>query len=330
MISGCAMLWQMNMDVYFHVIKYSTIMGIMLITEEQVEIRKYWIEEIGRLSGDFGIDAERVERQLSREIQVSGIHSLLGHLRLCGAIPESYRHNSSEEKLYSKYTDVVIHEAFKAIGFTSLVLKERADAADVECVTDTYSFVADAKAFRLSRTAKNQKDFKVEAMNNWKHGKPYAIIVCPVYQLPSQTSQIYQQASSSSVFVATYTHLAVLARFAQESSEPRAVSLFLDLFKAVEALNPSKSAPSYWTAVNRTLLDFDDSISSIWREEKLASNEAIQISKEEALTFLATERSRIMRLSREEAIKEVLRGGKLDNKIQAIRSVAENRILSLE
>ena len=82
--------------------------------------------------------------------------------------------------------------------------------------------------------------------------------------------------------------------------------------------------------MNRTLLDFDDSISSIWREEKLASNEAIQISKEEALTFLATERTRVMRLSREEAIKEVLKGRKLDNKIKAIRSVAENRILSLE
>ena len=29
----------------------------------------------------------------------------------------------------------------------------------------TYSLVADAKAFRLSRTAKNQKDFKVQAMD---------------------------------------------------------------------------------------------------------------------------------------------------------------------
>ena len=302
----------------------------MLITEEQVENRKYWIEEISRLSGDFGVDAARVERKLSREIQVTGIHSLLGHLRLCGAIPESYGHDSSEEKLYYKYTDVVIHEAFKAIGFTSLVLKERADVADVECVTDTYSFVADAKAFRLSRTAKNQKDFKVEAMDNWKHGKPYAMIVCPVYQLPSRTSQIYQQASSRSVCIGTYTLLAVLARFAQESTKPRTVALVRDIFKAVEALNPSKNAFSYWMTVNRTLLDFDARISSVWREEKLASNEAMLISKAEALTFLAAERSRIMRLSRDEAIKEVLRWRKLDNKIQAVQSVAENRILNLE
>ena len=299
----------------------------MLITEEQVENRKCWIEAISRLSGDFGVDAERVERKLSREIQVGGLHPLLGHLRLCGAIPENYGHDSSEEKLYSKYTDVVIHEAFKAIGFTSLVLKERGDTADVECVTDEYSFVADAKAFRLSRTAKNQKDFKVQAMDDWKHGKPYAMIVCPVYQLPSRTSQIYQQASSRSVCIATYTLLAVLTRFVQETTKLRTIELVHEIFKTVEALNPSKNAISYWKTVNRTLLDFDKRISSIWREEKLASNEAILISKEEALTFLAAERARIMRLSRDEAINEVLMWRKLDNKIQAVQSVVENGIL---
>ena len=110
---------------------------IVLITEEQVENRNYWIDEVSRLSGDFAVDAERVERKLSREIQVAGIQPLLGHLRLCGAIPESYGHDTSEEKLYSKYTDVVIHEAFTALGLTSMVLRERANVADVECVTDT-------------------------------------------------------------------------------------------------------------------------------------------------------------------------------------------------
>ena len=95
-------------------------------------------------------------------------------------------------------------------------------------------------------------------------------------------------------------------------------------------MNPSKDAANYWQTVNRTLLDFDGKISDIWREEKLASNEAILIAKEEALTFLAAERTRIMRLSRDEAIKEVLRWRKLDNKIRVVRSVAENRILNLE
>lgn len=306
-----------------------------IITEEQVENRKYWVDNLSRLSGNFGVDAERIEQELRQKIQAHDINrididTLLGHLRLCGAIPECYGPDTSEEKLYSKYTDAVIHEAYTAMGFTSVVLTERADVADVECVTDDYSFVADAKAFRLSRTAKNQKDFKVEAMDNWKHGKPYAMVVCPVYQLPYRTSQIYQQAAARSVCIATYTHLAVLARYAYESTRSKVLGLVHEVFKTVEAMNPSKSANSYWQAVNRTLLDFDDIIGKIWREEKLASNESILISREEALTFLAAERERIMRLSRTEAIREVLKWRKVESKIQTVRSVTRNGILSLE
>lgn len=300
-----------------------------LITEQQIEKRKYWIEEISRLSGNFGVDAERVEQEVSHEIETEGIESLLGHLRLCGAIPERYGHDTSEEKLYSKYTDVLIHEAYTAVGFTSIVLKERADVADVECVCPRYSFVADAKAFRLSRTAKNQKDFKVQAMDNWKHGKPYAMVVCPAYQLPSRTSQIYQQAATRSVCIATYTHLSVLVRYAARFKQARALDLVHELFRTVEAMNPSKDASSYWQAVNRTFLGFDSVINDMWREEKIASDEAIHISKEEALTFLASERERIMKLSREEAITEVLKWRKLENKIQAVRAVIDNGILGM-
>ncbi|MEQ1559952.1 MAG: HindIII family type II restriction endonuclease [Methyloglobulus sp.] len=101
-------------------------MKIEIITENQIKSRKYWVNEISRLSGNFGIDAEKVEEEIAQEIKENGIDSLLGHLRLCGAILERYGHDTSEEKLYSKYTDVVIHEAFLSMGFNSLVLKERA------------------------------------------------------------------------------------------------------------------------------------------------------------------------------------------------------------
>ena len=215
-------------------------MNTSVVTKDQIEHRTYWIGEIIRLSGNFGVDSDRVEQEIAKEIRDKGVASLLGHLRLCGAIPEGYGHDSSEEKLYSKYTDIVIHEAFATMGLTSVVLKERADVADVECVCNSYSFVADAKAFRLSRTAKNQKDFKVQAMDNWKHGKPYAMVVCPVYQLPTRTSQIYQQAAARSVCLSTYTHLAVLVRYSQQVGKPKALRLLHEVFKAVEAMNPSK------------------------------------------------------------------------------------------
>jgi type II restriction enzyme len=305
-------------------------MKIEIITEYQLKNRTYWIDEITRLSGDFGADAEKIEQKIGDEIKNAGPIALLGHLRLCGAIPEKYGHDTTEEKLYSKYTDVVIHEAYSGMGITSIVLKERADSADVEGVTPYYSFVADAKAFRLSRTAKNQKDFKIQAMDNWKKGKPFAMIVCPIYQLPSRTSQIYQQAAARSVCILTYTHLAVLFRYAQIASKGNATKLLHDIFKSVEAMNPSKDARSYWQTVNIGILNFDQQINPIWKDEKIASIESIFIARDEALTFWANERERIMRLSQKEAIQEVLKLSKIENKIRVIQSVGSDDLLSME
>jgi len=261
-------------------------MEIEIITKNQIEKREYWTNEIIKLSGNFGADIEKVEQEIVTELDKENyLESLLGHLRLCGAIPEWYRHDSSEEKLYSKYTDVIISKSFENLGINSFVLKERADTADVECVTKNYSFVADAKAFRLSRTAKNQKDFKIQALDNWKKGKPFAMIVCPIYQLPSRTSQIYQQACSRSVLIFSYSHLSVLIRFASIKSKKLANELLHEIFKIVDAMNPSKSALAYWQVINRFMVDFHHSIRTIWLEEKKASNESIFLAKKEALVY---------------------------------------------
>ncbi len=77
---------------------------------------------------------------------------------------------------------------------------------------------------------------------------------------------------------------------------------------------PSKDANIYWQGVNRKILGFDNKISAIWQEEKKASVESIQLSRNEALGFLASERKRIMGLTKDQAIKEILKVSKLDNK----------------
>jgi len=115
--------------------------------------RQDWIQEILNLSGSFGDDASYVAEKLFDEIEVDGSVALLDHLRLCGGMPEQYRYDSSEEKLYAKYTDAVLSATFDYLGLNSFVLTERADAADVQARALDYDLVADAKAFRLSRTA---------------------------------------------------------------------------------------------------------------------------------------------------------------------------------
>jgi len=204
--------------------------------------RSGWVDRLAELSGEFGADADGMMQELRTEIQ-GHPPVLLDHLRLCGAIPESYGHDSSQEKLYSKYTDAVISEALKAIGLNSVVLETRADSADVQAHAPSgYSLVADAKAFRLSRTAKNQKDFKVQAMDGWRHNLDHALIVCPIYQLPIRTSQIYQQAIVRDVCIASFSHLAALVAFSQRRSTTMATSALHHVLNATVAMNPSKSA----------------------------------------------------------------------------------------
>ena len=101
-----------------------------VITDAAIQRRKYWVAEIEKISENFGENSERLENELSAEIKKEGPQALLDHLRLSGDIPESYGHDTSEEKQYSKYTDALLSETYKAIGLRSLVIKERADAAD--------------------------------------------------------------------------------------------------------------------------------------------------------------------------------------------------------
>ncbi|HUW24905.1 MAG TPA: HindIII family type II restriction endonuclease [Gallionella sp.] len=300
-----------------------------VISKEAIKRRKYWVAEVRKLSGNFCDDSDRLEVELTSEIKKGKAQALLDHLRLCGNIPESYGHDPSEEKLYSKYTDSLLSETYKFLGLKSVVLKERADAADVEVFSNKYSFVADAKAFRLSRTAKNQKDFKVQAMDGWKRGKPYAMVVCPIYQLPTKSSQIYEQASTRNVCILTYSHLAMLVAFAQIESKGKADALIHEIFKIIPALNPSKDASPYWLAVNKTMLDFSPKIERLWKIEKQAAIESIAAAKEEALTFLAEERAKIMRMTHKEALAQLVKVHKLESRVKVINSVTDNRLLGI-
>lgn len=220
--------------------------------------------------------------------------------------------------------------SFTALGLQSLVLKDRADAADVEAFAEDYSFVADAKAFRLSRTAKNQKDFKIQAMHGWKRGKPYAMVVCPIYQLPTSSSQIYQQATTQNVCIFTYSHLSLLLSYSENAGQAKAKQLLKTIFETVKALNPSKNATEYWLAINKIILSFSKAVEPLWTIEKGVANESIAISKEEALTFLAQEREKIMRMSHKEALKELIKVHKIESRIKIISAISDNGLFTLK
>ncbi|WP_329856418.1 HindIII family type II restriction endonuclease [Stenotrophomonas muris] len=299
------------------------------ITDGALTRRAYWINEIVTLSGSFGADATRAEQELNAEYARDGEQCLLDHLRLCGTIPETYGHDSSEEKLYSKYTDALLALAFRHMGLTSTVLTERADSADVDCVAEGYSFVADAKAFRMSRTAKNQKDFKVEAMAGWKRDKPHATVVCPVYHLPTRSSQIYEQAGARGVAILTYSHLAVMCRYATAAGKDKAVALLFNVFTAVEGMDPSQSAAEYWKIVNAAMQDTCGSIAALWKDELAATAESVEASRQEALALLAPARVKIEAMDREQAIAALLASHNIPGREAQVKKIAGNKLLEL-
>ena len=289
--------------------------------------RAYWVSELASLSGSFGDDTAKVIAELRSEIDNEGQAALLDHLRICGAMPEHYGHDSSAEKLYSKYTDAVISEGFGAIGLQSVVLDERADAADVQAKAPTYSLVADAKAFRLSRTAKNQKDFKVQAMDGWRGGLDFAIVVCPIYQLPSRMSQIYQQAIARNVCVLSYSHLAALVGLRIRTDSETSTAGLRSVLERVSLLHPSKSAVDYWTGINGALVEGLGAHRELWEEEKIGTVAALQLVKNESLTALREERDRLLGLSHDEALKELVKMAGVDSRIAKVESVALGSLL---
>jgi len=298
-----------------------------VVSERAVERRREWVTEIGDWSSKPHLDGKRLSEKLQTERTEEGVDALIDHRRMWGAIPELYDHDSSEEKLYSKYTDAVVSAALSEIGCDSYVLTERADAADVEARAPGYTLVADAKTFRLSRTAKNQKDFKVQAMGGWRRDKDYAVIVSPLYQLPSRKSQIYRQATSQDVCLLSFSHLVLLVRLASQESDERAVGLLGRLLEKVSTLHPSKNANAYWTAINSEMLTESKTARRLWREEKTANLEAIALAKREAFLYLAQFRSEILSLSREDAISRLLQLERIDGREQTIQAVTDNGLM---
>jgi type II restriction enzyme len=300
-----------------------------IISDEAIKPRENWVEKIKVLSGNFSGDTKKMEEELAAEIQTKGPTTLIDHLRLCGNIPESYKHDSSEEKLYSKYTDSLLSFADQQMGLNSNVLTERTDAADVEAFAKSYSFVADAKAFRVSRTAKNQKDFKIEALDGWKQGKDYAMVVGHIYQFPTRSSQIYEQSSRRNVCIFTYSHLSLLVNYALKEGSLKSETLLHEIFKTVEALKPGKRSQDYWSSVNQTMLEFSEVIRELWTIEKKAAGESTKLAKKEALNFLAAEREKIMGMSHDEALQELITV-KIESKLNFIDSIRDSQLFDIE
>lgn len=302
----------------------------MLRLPNATQRRIRWLAYLETLAGQFDENSNKIMAELRSEVSLESAEALTDHLRFCGAVPERYGHDSTQEKLYSKYTDSVVSEALSAIGLRSIVIGARADSADVQARGNDFSLVADAKAFRLSRTAKNQKDFKIPALDLWRHNLDYAVLVCPIYQLPTRQSQIYHQAIARDVCIISYSHLAVLVAFSLRRGSRQAETAFYEILKAVATLHPSKNAADYWKGINQTLVKSLGGDVNLWTIEKMASIESLEAVKQESLRYLQSERDRLLALSHQEALEALVRSARIESREAKIRNIEHGELLGDE
>ena len=238
-----------------------------------------------------------------------------------GTIPEWIPHDSTAEKLFSKASDAALSRAFREIGLKSTVLYSRGDSADVIAQSPAfgYTLVADAKAFRLSRTAKNQKDYKVVALSGWRQDSDYAVLCAPYFHYPSQSSQIYAQALLNNVCLFSWEHLIFLIE--QGIRENPQLSL-APLWNFCAAYSHQVAC----SAISQCFLgEFGNHLLNMTGLERAALTDSFraQISSltqrgDTEKEFWMNEQMRIMRYSREQAISEFIAEKKIPQKIAQI------------
>ncbi|HAR6218129.1 TPA: HindIII family type II restriction endonuclease, partial [Staphylococcus pseudintermedius] len=137
-------------------------------------------------------------------------------------IPDYYRHDSSEETLFTKLVEVTTSFVFEKLGIKSEYLKTKSATEDIHLIfnekEEPLHVVGDVKTYRLGRSQKaaNVKDFVKPADFKEIWGKKYenscGLVVFPSTHEWSSKSDVYQHCTNPDypIVMMHYSHLAVL------------------------------------------------------------------------------------------------------------------------
>lgn len=240
-----------------------------------------------------------------------------------GIIPEDIAHDSTEEKLYTKASDILFAKALKELNLEVRVLRERSNCADIVAQSKFhgYSLVGDAKAFRLSRTAKNAKDFKVESMVHWRGDSDFAVLACPYFQYPKSNSQIYKSALDGNVALFSWEYLYIL--LSAKIKENQSTNL-CSLWNQSAIIRQNVTIEN---ASNCFIKQQDSNIQVLSRLSKSKFDQLFSTIKagivkrgNREIGYFEDEIARIRKMDKDTAIKELISCMKLDSKIETIRN----------
>lgn len=252
-------------------------------------------------------------------------NELIDIVKEIGIIPEKIEASSSEEKLFSKASDCVLARCFNELGIPSIAIDKRGNSADIIAKSNIhgYTLVADAKTFRLSRTAKNQKDFKISTLSNWRGSEhDFALLVSPYFQYPNTSSQIYSSALDNQVCLLSWEHILFLLNnnvvetdvFSLETIWNAPVRLSRDTNIAYK--DRMNCQLPY---INRIVCDrISKSIEDFHNQLAICRNYICERGYNE-IEFLYSEKTNIENLTRDEAILELLKSKKLMERISTIK-----------
>lgn len=242
-----------------------------------------------------------------------------------GTIPEVIEVSSTEEKLYSKASDIVLARCFSEIGLKARAISERANSADIIAESEHgYTLVADAKTFRLSRTAKNQKDFKISTLSKWRGMEhDFAVLVAPYFQFPNTTSQIYSSSLSDKVCLLSWEHMLFLLN--RQVTED--ISLSLEQIWNAPTRIERDSRIAYadrrnclFPYINKMVCDRISATSNDFETQLSTCKSYIFERSNDEIAILKTEIHHIEGYTKEQAIMELIKSRKLNEKISAILS----------
>lgn len=240
-----------------------------------------------------------------------------------GIIPEDIAHDSTEEKLYTKTSDILFAKALKDLNLEVRVLRERSNCADIiaQSKFHGYSLVGDAKAFRLSRTAKNAKDFKVESMVHWRGDCDYAVLTCPYFQYPKSKSQIYKSALDGNVALFSWEYLYILlSEKIKESLDFNLCTLWNQSAIIGRNVTVEDANNSFLRQQDANIQTFTEISSDRFDSLFSRIKDGIAARGNTEIQYFMNEIYRIRNLDKNAAIQELICSLKLDTKIETIRN----------
>jgi len=278
-----------------------------------IKFREQIIDDIFKFS-----DEDNSFELIEKKYGLLNKETLIKELIQVGIMPEVFDHDSSEEKLWSKFSDIILSSSLNLIGLESAVLRTRGNSADVYSKCKDYTLVSDAKCFRLSRTAKNQKDFKVKALDDWRREDTYALLVSPLSQYPADKSQIYPQAFFQNVTLLSYLHLQFLIEFGIVNSLESLWQLPIYIKENYNTKDQQRGV-TYWHAIDAIVCKITNQSSGVlikYKQQEIDKTKEVGL---EGINYWESKIKEFSSLTREQAIKLLVKSQKIEQKIETIK-----------